>query len=99
MTRSQYAIHRIYIMMSTDNRIASSQSNPEETFQDFLTYAELLNTPQLARLYIFALREGPVEIELIKILSLISSTMILRYTNLNIYLVLVKYTEAPQAGI
>ncbi len=53
-------------MMSTDNRIASSQSNPEETFQDFLTYAELLNTPQLARLYIFALREGPVEIELIK---------------------------------
>jgi hypothetical protein len=52
--------------MSTDNRIAPPQTDPEETFNDFLTYAELLNTPQLARLYTFILRDGPVEIETIK---------------------------------
>ncbi|MFC6733968.1 helix-turn-helix domain-containing protein [Haladaptatus sp. DYSN1] len=40
--------------------------NPEETFNDLLTYAELLNTPRLARLYIYILRYGPVEIETIK---------------------------------
>lgn len=51
--------------MSTDDRIAAPP-NPEETFNDFLTYAELLNTPQLARLYIYILRNGPVEIEIIK---------------------------------
>ena len=53
-------------MMSTDNRIAGIQTDPEETFNDFLTYAELLNTPQLAQLYTFVLREGSVEIETIK---------------------------------
>lgn len=53
-------------MMSADNRIAGTQTDPEETFNDFLTYAELLNTPQLAQLYTFILRDGPVEIETIK---------------------------------
>ena len=51
--------------MSTDNRIPAA-SNPEETFNDLLTYAELLNTPPLARLYIYILRSGSVEIETIK---------------------------------
>lgn len=52
--------------MSADNRIAGTQTDPEETFTEFLTYAELLNTPPLARLYTFILRDGPVEIETIK---------------------------------
>ncbi|WP_042662497.1 helix-turn-helix domain-containing protein [Haloferax sp. ATB1] len=51
--------------MSTDDRVATPP-NPEETFNDFLTYAELLNTPPLARLYIYILQNGPVEIETIK---------------------------------
>lgn len=53
-------------MISADNRIAGTQTDPEKTFNDFLTYAELLNTPQLARLYTFILRDNPVEIERIK---------------------------------
>lgn len=51
--------------MSTGDRTPTA-SNPEETFNDLLTYAELLNTPRLARLYIYILRNGPVEIETIK---------------------------------
>lgn len=51
--------------MSTDDRIPTA-SNPEETFNDLLTYAELLNTPRLARLYTYILQYGPVEIETIK---------------------------------
>ncbi|KZN22556.1 transcriptional regulator TrmB [Haladaptatus sp. R4] len=51
--------------MSTDDRI-STTPNHEETFNDLLTYAELLNTPQLARLYIYILQNGPVAIETIK---------------------------------
>ena len=51
--------------MSTDDRIAKTPY-PEETFNDLLTYAELLNTPQLARLYIYILQNGPVAIETIK---------------------------------
>ncbi len=52
-------------MMSTDDQ-PSPAPNPEETFNDLLTYAELLNTPRLARLYIYILQNGPVEIETIK---------------------------------
>ncbi len=37
--------------MSSDDRI-SPNPNHEETFNDHLTFAELLNTPQLARLYL-----------------------------------------------
>lgn len=44
----------------------STAPNPEETFNDLLTYAELLTTPRLARLYIYTLHHGPVEIETIK---------------------------------
>ncbi|WP_248908157.1 DUF7437 domain-containing protein [Halocatena marina] len=51
--------------MSTDDRIRTA-SNPEKTFNDLLTYAELLNTPRLARLYIYILQTSPVEIEIIK---------------------------------
>ena len=39
--------------MSTGDQ-PSSTPNPEETFNDLLTYAELLNTPRLARLYIYS---------------------------------------------
>mgnify|MGYP000017513129 CR=1 FL=1 len=51
--------------MSTDYRLTDS-ANPEETLSDVLTYAELLTTPQLARLYVYVLRNGPVAIERVK---------------------------------
>jgi hypothetical protein len=44
----------------------STAPNLEETFNDLLTYAALLNTPRLARLCIYILQHGPVEIETIK---------------------------------
>lgn len=53
-------------MSVPDNQLGTAQIDPEETFNDFLTYAELLNTPELARLYIYILRQGPIEIETIK---------------------------------
>lgn len=53
-------------MAASDTHFGATQTDPEETFNDFLTYAELVNTPQLARLYIDILREGPVEIETLK---------------------------------
>lgn len=51
--------------MSTDFRLIDS-ADPEETLGDLLTYAELLNSPQLARLYIHVLRNGPIAIEAVK---------------------------------
>lgn len=51
--------------MSTDLRLTDS-ADPEETLGDLLTYTELLTTPQLARLYIYVLRNGQVAIETIK---------------------------------
>ena len=51
--------------MSTDFRLTES-ADPEETLGDLLTYAELLNTPQLGRLYIHVLRSGPIAIEDVK---------------------------------
>lgn len=48
--------------MSTDH---PSPSDPEDTFNDLLTYAELLNTPQLARLYVYVLEHGPITVETI----------------------------------
>lgn len=50
--------------MSTDDRLLNA--NPEETVNDLLTYAELLNTPKLARLYTYVLRHGSIPIENIK---------------------------------
>jgi len=50
--------------MSTGSRLPVN--NPEERFLDLLTYAELLNTPRLARLYIYILKNGPVDVETIK---------------------------------
>jgi len=51
--------------MSTDFRLTES-ADPEETLGDLLTYAELLNTPQLARLYTHVLQNGPIAIEAVK---------------------------------
>lgn len=53
-------------MSARDGRIAPDPVDPEPTFSDFLAIAELLNTPQLSRLYTFVLRNGPIEIETIK---------------------------------
>ncbi len=52
-------------MMSTGYRLADT-ADPEETVADLLTYAELLNTPPLARLYRYILQHGPVAIETVK---------------------------------
>jgi hypothetical protein len=51
--------------MSMDFRLTES-ADPEETVGELLTYTELLNTPELARLYIHVLRNGPVAIEATK---------------------------------
>lgn len=51
--------------MLTDNRLTNT-ADPEETVADFLSYAKLLNTPQLARLYIYILQNGPVPIKPVK---------------------------------
>jgi hypothetical protein len=53
-------------MSTSDDRSSTPPADPEGIFNDFLTYAELLQAPQLARLYTFILREGPVEVETIK---------------------------------
>jgi hypothetical protein len=52
--------------MSTDFRLTDA-ADPEETLGTLLTYAELLNTPQLARIYIHVLRNGPIPIEAVKV--------------------------------
>lgn len=44
----------------------TSAGDPEATFSELLTYAELLNTPRLARLYSYVLTVGPVTVETIK---------------------------------
>lgn len=51
--------------MSTDERLAET-TDPEETLGVLLTYAELLTTPQLARLYVHVLRTGPVTVDAVK---------------------------------
>jgi len=51
--------------MSTEHRLADA-TDPEATVGNLLTYAELLNTPKLARLYVYVLRNGPVAIETVK---------------------------------
>lgn len=51
--------------MSIDDRLVTTE-NPEATVNDLLTYTELLNTPQLAQLYVFILRTGPTTIDTIK---------------------------------
>lgn len=51
--------------MSVDTS-RTNTTNPEEPVADLLTYAELLNTPKLAQLYIHILRNSPVAIETIK---------------------------------
>lgn len=51
--------------MSAENHV-SRPPDPEETFNDLLSYAELLTTPELARLYIHVLKHGPVTITELK---------------------------------
>lgn len=51
--------------MSTDTHFTDF-ADPEETLGDLLTYAELLNTPELTRLFIYVLRNGPVAVETVK---------------------------------
>lgn len=51
-------------MMSTDDRLLNA--DPEEAMNDLLTYAELLNSPKLARLYTYILHNGPITIETAK---------------------------------
>jgi len=51
--------------MSTDDRLTDA-ADPEETVGNLLTYAELLNTPRLARLYVYVLQHGPVTVETLK---------------------------------
>ena len=51
--------------MSTEHYLADA-TDPEATVGNLLTYAELLNTPKLARLYVYGLRNGPVAIETVK---------------------------------
>lgn len=45
---------------------AAITADPGETLSDLLTYAELLKSPRLARLYTFLLRNGPVSIDTVK---------------------------------
>lgn len=52
-------------MMSTEDHLVAAV-DPEETVNELLTYAELLTSPRLARLYSYVLRHGPVPIERIK---------------------------------
>ena len=54
------------MMSARNDRLAQTPTDPEDTFNDFLTVAELLNKPELARLYTYILREGPVDVETIK---------------------------------
>jgi hypothetical protein len=54
-------------MMETQNgRVVPGPVDPEDTVNDFLSIAELVTEPDLARLYTYILQHGPVEIEAIK---------------------------------
>lgn len=53
-------------MAAQNDQIVPGPVDPEDSVTDFLTVAELLNEPQLARLYTFVLREGPTDVETIK---------------------------------
>lgn len=81
-------------MATPDDRIVATQTNPEETFNDFLTYAELLNNPELARLYIFILRKGPIEIDAIKTALEIPHSTLYKYLGrLEEMGILTRYTD------
>lgn len=51
--------------MSVETR-QTSTTDPESGVAALLTYAELLNSQELARLYTYILRNGPIDIETIK---------------------------------
>lgn len=53
-------------MVAQNEQSVPGPVNPEDSVTDFLTVAELLTEPQLARLYTFILREGPTDVETIK---------------------------------
>jgi hypothetical protein len=52
-------------VISVGDQLVTTE-NPEATFNDLLTYTKLLNTPSLARLYIFILQNNSIGIEAIK---------------------------------
>jgi len=53
-------------MAATNERIVPGPVDPEDTVNDFLSVAELLSEPDLARLYAYILQDGPVEVQAIK---------------------------------
>jgi predicted ArsR family transcriptional regulator len=48
--------------MAAENHSADD-TNPEEGVATLLSYAELLTTPRLARLYVYVLQHGPVSVQ------------------------------------
>lgn len=53
-------------MATTNERIVPGPVDPEDTVNDFLSIAELVSEPDLARLYTYILQHGPVEVQAIK---------------------------------
>lgn len=53
-------------MSAQNDRSTPIPIDPEEAVSDFLTVAELLNEPSLARLYTYVLQHGPVKIDDVK---------------------------------
>jgi len=53
-------------MAATNERIVPGPVDPEDTVNDFLSIAELVSEPDLARLYTYILQHGPVEVQPIK---------------------------------
>ena len=53
-------------MAATNERIVPGPVDPEDTVNDFLSIAELVSEPDLARLYTYILQHGPAEVQAIK---------------------------------
>lgn len=53
-------------METTNERVVPGPVDPEDTVNDFLSIAELVSEPDLARLYTYILQHGPVEVQSIK---------------------------------
>lgn len=53
--------------MATQNeRVVPGPVDPEETVNDFLSVAELVTEPDLARLYTYILQHGPIDVDTIR---------------------------------
>jgi hypothetical protein len=53
-------------MATKNGRVVPGSVDPEDTVNDFLSVAELVTDPALARLYTYILQYGPLDIETIK---------------------------------